>query len=83
MSYVARTADFHPHSTAPAPSARAIAAPRRSALRWLYDAVMLSRERQTQRDIDRLVSSRDGNFNDSLEREIAERSYSGGWGFHR
>jgi hypothetical protein len=40
---------------------------------------MLARERQTQRDIDRLVSARDGGFTDSLEREIAERSYSSGW----
>lgn len=80
MSHVAHQSDFHGPA---AYSAAPVAAPRRSVFRWLYDAVMLSRERQTQRDIDHLVSSRNGGFNDSLEREIAERSYSDGWNFRR
>lgn len=81
MSYVAHQSDFHaPTAYSPAP----VAAPaRRSLWRWLYDAVMLSRERQSQRDIDRLVSWRDGGFNDAFEREIAERFYSGGGSFRR
>jgi hypothetical protein len=79
MSHVVHRSDFHgltAHFAIPA-----AAAPRRGVFRWLYDAVMLSRERQTERDIDRLVNSRNGGFNDSLEREIAERSYSDGWNF--
>ncbi len=56
---------------------------RPSLLRRLFDAMMLSRQHQTDRDLDRLVSWHDGNFTDSLEREIAERSYNDGWGFRR
>ncbi len=81
MAYVARQSDFHVRTAAPAAPAAAPA--RRSPWRWLYDALMLSRERQTQRDIDRLVSWRDGGFNDAFEREIAERHYSDGWNFRR
>ena len=77
MSYVARQSAFQvPTALSPA----AVAAPvRRSLWRWLYDAVMLSRERQAQRDVDRVVSWRDGSFNDRFEQEIAERFYSDGW----
>jgi hypothetical protein len=73
MSYVAHQSAFHAQ-TALSPAAAAPA--RRSLWRWLYDAVMLSRQRQTERDIARLVSWRDGGFNDRFEQEIAERFYS-------
>jgi hypothetical protein len=81
MSHVAQHADFRsPTAYSAAPAA---VSPRKSLLRRLFDAMMLSRQRQTQRDIDRVVSWRAGRFTDSLEREIAERSYSDGWNFRR
>ncbi|MDO8875987.1 MAG: hypothetical protein Q8M24_19065 [Pseudolabrys sp.] len=81
MSNVANPAAFRrPLVSTPA---RVSAPARRTPWRWLYDAVMLARERQTQRDIDRVVSWRDGGFNDAFEREIAERHYSDGWNFRR
>ena len=81
MSHVASPATFQrplvsTPTQAPAPA-------RRTPWRLLYDAMILSRERQTQRDIDRVVAWRDGGFNDAFEREIAERHYSDGWNFRR
>lgn len=77
MSYVARQSAFQTQTVL---SPASVAAPtRRSLWRWLYDAVMLSRERQAQHDVDRIVSWRDGGFNDRFEQEIAERFYSDGW----
>jgi hypothetical protein len=78
MSTIAHSPAFRraaalPTATAATPKARY------NPLRWLYDAVMKSRERQTQRDVDRVVSWRDGGFNDRFEQEIAERFYSDGW----
>ena len=81
MSHVARQSDFQGQTVY---SPAAVAAPARRRLwRRLYDAMMSSRERRTQRDVDRLVSWRDGGFNDSFEREIAERFYSDGWNLRR
>jgi len=81
MSHVARSSDFHGKTAySPAPAAMP---PRKSLLRRLFGAMMGSRERQSQRDIDRLVSWRDGGFNDTFEREIAERFYSDGGTFRR
>ena len=80
MSHVARSTDFHSEiAYSPAPAVP----PRKSLLRRLFDAMMWSRERQSQRDIDSRVAWRDGRFTDSFEREIAERSYSDGWMFRR
>ncbi len=80
MSHVARPSAFHGLAYLPG----ATAAPqRRGFLSRLYDAAFRSRERQTQIEIDRVVGWRDGAFTDSLEREIAERSYSDGWNFRR
>lgn len=91
MSRAANPADFHHNAAfvpAPRASAPSAAVPvatehRKSLLRRLFEALMWSRERQSQRDIDRLVSWRDGGFNDAFEREIAERFYSGGGSFRR
>ncbi len=81
MSHVAFPASFR--SGTPFSPSAAPAQPRPGLLRRLIGWMALSRERQAQRDIDRLVSWRDGGFNDSFEREIAERFYSGGWNSRR
>ena len=81
MSHVARSSDFR--SEIALLSAPAAVSTRKGLLRRLLDAMMLSRERQSQRDIDSLVSWRDGRFTDAFEREIAERSYSDGFNFRR
>ena len=79
MSSVAYRSDFR----APAIAASTATKIRRTPWRWLYDAVMLSRERQTKQEVDRLVGWRGGAFTDALEREIAERFYTGSSTFRR
>ncbi len=79
MSSVAYQPAFH----APAAPAPATIKTRRSPWRWLYDAVMMSRDRQTKHEVDRLVGWRGGTFTDALEREIAERFYSSDSNFRR
>ena len=81
MTLAANSADFHRRPAFSAAPTAAVTRP--SLLRRMFDALMLSRKRQTERELDRLVSWRDGNFTDSLEREIAERSYDDGWNFRR
>ena len=49
---------------------RSPAAVRPGIWRRMFDAVWYARERQAQRDIDRVVAARDGQINDRLEREI-------------
>lgn len=91
MSRAANPADFHrqaafapaPRASVPNASVPVATEPRKNLLRRLLGAMMGSRERQSQRDIDRLVSWRDGGFNDTFEREIAERFYSDGGNFRR
>jgi len=48
-----------------------------SLWRRLWDALMTPCDRQVQREVDSVVTHRDGTFNDALEREIAERFYAG------
>jgi hypothetical protein len=58
---------------------RTPASPEAPRWRRLFDALLDSRQRQAQRDIDRVVSERQGLITDSLEREIGERMFSGDW----
>ena len=51
------------------------AAVRPSIWRRMYDAVWYARERQAQRDIDRVVAARAGLITDQLEREIEQRMF--------
>ena len=70
MAFVVTPAHFRdaaPYEPAPRAKLR-----RRNPWRWLYDAVMLAHERDTQREIERFVARR-GKLTDSMEREIAER----------
>jgi hypothetical protein len=91
MSRAANPADFHrqaafapaPRASVPNASVPVATKRRKSLLRRIFEAMTWSRERQSQHDIDRVVSWRDGGFNDTFEREIAERFYSDGGNFRR
>ena len=45
---------------------------RRSRLRRIFDAVMEARQRDSERDIRRLIGRSDGPLSDELERRITE-----------
>jgi len=83
MAQVAHQTSFSGSPRHFQPVAAAAEKPLRQMLRKVIGAIMPSRERETQRDIDRIVAWRDGGFNDSFEREIAESFYSDGWNFRR
>jgi hypothetical protein len=81
MAYVARHSDFLGGQPLPAPRRPATPAePHRPGFwRRLLDAVVLSHQREAQRDIEAYVARR-GKLTDSVEREIANRITSGRWG---
>ena len=76
MTLAARQLDIFGKVARSRPTAAIAVTPHRGLLRRIFDNMMFSRQRQVQCDIDRLVAWRDGSFTDSVEREIAERSYS-------
>ena len=49
--------------------------PRRGLLRRLFDALVASRQQQTDHEIARYIESRGGKLSDTVEREIEERLY--------
>ena len=57
------------------PSRRAKQRLRPGLLRRLLDALVASRQQQTDHEIARYIESRGGKISDTLEREIEERLY--------
>lgn len=83
MAYVARPADFRVRvplrrATAPVP-----AAPRPGFLQRLFNAIIDHRERQAERDAEAYLARRGYRLTDSVEREINERLFNGGWNARR
>lgn len=73
MTYAVRPAEFH--------AAQPVQPRRRGFWSAMLDAVTTAHQRQAQRDVERLVSWRNGIFNDNLEREIESRMFRGDWNF--
>jgi hypothetical protein len=81
MTYAARPSDFHADI---APARRAVAtAPRRGLLSRLFNAIVDSRERQATRDAETYLARTGHRFTDSVERELNERFFNGGWNARR
>ena len=79
MTYAARPSEFVPcHDSLPADRAGR-ATRRRGLLRRIYDAVIVSRERQAEREIAAYLESTGGRFTDSIERRLTDRLVSGNW----
>ena len=77
MAYVARPSDFQTDISpyrAPAKTAG-----RRGFLRRLYDTMMESRQRRANRDIAAYLAMRGHRLTDSIERELNDRLFNGGW----
>ena len=87
MAYVARPSSFQDHIQPYPPTVTADSqqkAPSQPGLlRRAFDAIMESRQRRVQRDIERFVGPYRRRLTDSLEREINDRMYSHGWNIHR
>jgi len=83
MAYVARPTDFQRNI---APYRRPVmseAPPRRSLLSRFFNAVFESRERQAARAVEAYLARTGHRFTDSIEREISEHFFNGGWNARR
>lgn len=52
---------------------------RAGLLRRLFDAMFESRQRAFEREAEAYLARTGGRFTDSIEREINERHFNGGW----
>ena len=59
------------------------AAPRRSILRRVFDAVFESRERHAERVVEAYLARTGHRFTDSIERDLSEHLFNGGWNARR
>jgi hypothetical protein len=56
---------------------------RQGLLRRLYDAIMDNRQRHANRDIEAFLARRGYRLTDSIERELNEHLFNGGWNSRR
>ncbi len=73
MAYAARPIDFH----------RSKSQAWRGLLCRLFDAVIESRARAVEREAEVYLARTGGRFTDSIEREINDRHFNGGWNLCR
>jgi hypothetical protein len=83
MAYVARLTDFHRLTAPVLRTSKADAARRPSFLARLFDAIFESRERQADREAEAYLARTGHRFTDSIERELNERLFNGGWNARR
>ena len=82
MAYVARPTDFQADVSlrrAPANAKKQTAAPRRGLLRRLFDKIMDNRQRSANRDIEAFLARRGHRLTDSIERDLNDHLFNGGW----
>ena len=79
MAYAARTADFHA-GLASRPAARV---PRPGFFSRLLDTLIDTRNRQAQRDVEAFLARRGHRLTDSIEREMNDHLFNGGWNSRR
>ncbi|MGN6573418.1 MAG: hypothetical protein ACTHLO_18590 [Pseudolabrys sp.] len=76
MAYAARPSDFHSGVVASRPAVRV---PRPGFLSRIIGALIDTRTRQAQRDVEAYLARRGNRLTDSIEREISEHMFDGGW----
>jgi len=76
MAYAARPSDFHSGVVAARPAVRV---PRPGFFTRLFDALIDTRARQAERDVGAYLARRGFKLTDSVEREMNERLFNGGW----
>ena len=78
MSAITSHPDFAGGRTIPRPAPSA-AGKRAGILRWLYEAVMRSRQSQAERDMGRLLTQSGGRLTDDIERRMTEELIRNGY----
>ena len=95
MAYVARPTDFQASAAfdrvpagafaastqtgSPSANAAKQTTEARGFLRRLYDAIMDSRQQRANRDAEAFLARRGYRITDSIERELNEHMFNGGW----
>jgi hypothetical protein len=83
MAYAARPSDFRT-IIVPCRQPDAVkVAPARSFLHRLFDAVFESRQQRAERDIEAYLARTGHRFTDSIERELNDHMFGGGWNQRR
>jgi len=83
MTYAARSTDFQ-RDIAPYRRPLGVEAPARQGfLARLFNAVFESRERRAARDVEAYLARTGHRFTDSIERELSEHLFNGGWNARR
>ena len=83
MAYAARPTDFQGNIAPSCGGIDAKTAPRPSFWSRLLNAVFESREREAERVAKAYLARTGYRFTDSIEREINNRAFNGGWKFRR
>ena len=83
MTYAARSTDFRRHVAFGGHTADSKAATRPSLLTRLFNVMFENREREAARDVEAYLARTGHRFTDSIEREINERHFNGGWDLRR
>jgi len=83
MTYAARSADFHRHVAFGGQPTDSKTAARPSLLTRLFNVMFENRERGAARDVEAYLARTGHRFTDSIEREINERHFNGGWDLRR
>ena len=80
MTCAVRPSDFH---SGVVTARSAVRVPRPGFLTRLFDALVDSRARQAERDVGVYLARRGFKLTDSVEREMNERLFNGGWNSRR
>ena len=83
MSVAARPTVFQSNIAAYHRPVSIKATPRRTILRRVFDAVFETRQRHAERLVEAYLARTGHRFTDSIERELNEHLFNGGWNARR
>ena len=83
MSVAARPTVFQSNIAAYHRPVAIKATPRRTILRRVFDAVFETRQRHAERVVEAYLARTGHRFTDSIERELNEHLFNGGWNARR
>ena len=83
MTYAVHSAGFHRPVMRTRRTVGPAAASRPGLLMRLFNAIFESRERQADREAEMYLARTGHRFTDSIERELNDRLFNGGWNARR
>ena len=83
MTAAVRPVDFHSNIAAYRRPVAIEATPRHGILRRVFDVVFETRQRHAERVVEAYLARTGHRFTDSIERELNEHLFNGGWNARR